>query len=766
MAKTTHFGLNKFGAEGRLADEGYKFSLKDRELFDALFWTLYNHDHRDINTDTLAGFASTNIPDLTLITSGGTLPAGQDYYYKISYLDASNNETAASPAAFMSTPDPIPAPAVSTLATATTGGTLEPGTYKYALSYYQTTGETTAPNISTIIVPTGTSTNTITIPLPTIHDDATGWKLYRKGPGDLEYWYLDLQAAPATDYVDDGSISPDCTKRRPLTNTTNTTNKVTVAIPAGELPLDTRVASWRIYRTNIAGVYGSKSLLATVVETTTEGGSDLVTTYTDAGGALYTGTPLSQTAVPPAIPQLDAGDIFELTGGRLNSALAPLGVRTFNLLLPGTLVVQDYHQFVPPHDILLERIDGFYLLAATGVDGANYVTVRISDDSAVNEIQHIWNDSTPQDEIQRISNDATSGTFTLSFDGQGPTGNLDFDSTAAEIETALELFSNITDVVVAGNGTASDPWVIQFADPGEQGVAEITADDTNLVGGTTTITTSIQGSDGGTFTLSDGTDTTSAIAYDAVAATIETRLETDITSITAVTVTGAGTEGDPWIVEFVTPGSTDVDMLIADDGSLNGTTTITEEVEGHGATTVDLDIITTAAVQNWQSSTTDEDSFEAEDETGGTQVSDTLALNDVAMELDAQTETNTATVGFLDPGDYRFRFWVSDYDKTSTFKLSVIDADGGPATLVTETLTPARSTYTPYYELKATLDGTENIEMEVEKTDTGTDRVRVDKYEYIVDLPTLHAGATCIIEVLTTGSPTTTGDDLQLTYWY
>jgi hypothetical protein len=316
MGSTTHFGLSKFGPEGRLTDEGSKFTLKDRETIDALLWTFANHDHQSTGqVDALVGPLPNSYPLLELGTNG-VLAAGRDYHYKFSYLDADGNETAASITATITTPSALGPPPVMLLSTATTGGTLVAGTYKYALSYYQASGETTAPNIATIIVPAGTSTNTITITLSTIADGATGWKIYRKGPGDQEYWLLDTQAAPAATYVNDGSVSPDCTKRRATTNTTNTANSVVVTIPPAELPLDTRVTSWRVYRTSIAGVYESQSLVSTVVETTTEGGSDLVTSYEDVGGTLGIGIPLGQSAVPPVVPQLDASRAFSLDGGR------------------------------------------------------------------------------------------------------------------------------------------------------------------------------------------------------------------------------------------------------------------------------------------------------------------------------------------------------------------------------------------------------------------------------------------------------------------
>lgn len=58
---------------------------------------------------------------------------------------------------------------------------------------------------------------------------------------------------------------------------------------------------------------------------------------------------------------------------------------------------------------------------------------------------------------------------------------------------------------------------------------------------------------GGTFTLSDGVDTTSGIAYNAAASTIENVLEADITAIDDVNVTGSGTPDDPYVITFITP---------------------------------------------------------------------------------------------------------------------------------------------------------------------------------------------------------------------
>lgn len=772
MAKTQHFGLNKFGPEGRLSDEGHKFTLKDRDLIDSLLFALTSHNHS-------SGSATSRLPgpgdgaavylELEVDTTGGTLLAGRDYYYKFSYVDEQGNETAASPSTVASTPLPITSPESQSLSTSSTGGTLEPGTYRYSMSFYQNAGgETTASNVSIISVPTGTSTNTVTIPLETLPEGADGWKVYRQAPGEVEYYLLDTVASGATEYVDDGTVSPDCTKRRPLTNTTNSTNSIIIDLPASELPLDSRIQAWRIYRSRVPGSYTSNSLVATVVETTTEGGGDIVTTYTDTGGSLSPGIPLQQTSVPEVPPALDASLSFDSTGGRLPSELAPQGVHAFNLLLPGTLAAQTYHQISPPYDMPVERIDAYYLTAPTGLSaGVDYLTVRFSDDATQNEIQSLYNDAQPYNEIQSIYNDGTAGTFTLS-DGVDDTTAIDFDATADTIETRLETdIASITDVTVVGSGTQTDPWIVTFVDPGATNVTQLTADDTNLTG-VTTITTLREGQDGGTFTLSDGTDTTSAIDFNADAATITTRLETDITSITDVTVTGTGTFADPWLIEFVDPGSTDVDYLFVDDTNLDGNSYLDEEQRGHGPTQVDLIIDQNQASHSWQSSTTPSGTQEAEDApaTGdGVEVSDSLAINDTAMELDAQNDEQYWNVGTLDPGDYVVYFWVADVDRTGEFDIAVVDDHlGTPTTLESRSLSPARSVYTPAYELRFTSTGAEDLFFVVTKTDADTDRIRVDKWEYEFQYPVLSGNVTA--EVFVTGSPTTNGDDLQLTLWY
>ena len=97
------------------------------------------------------------------------------------------------------------------------------------------------------------------------------------------------------------------------------------------------------------------------------------------------------------------------------------------------------------------------------------------------------------DEVQQVFNNATAGTFTLTFSGQ-TTAAIAYDAAAGTVETDLQDLSNVTDVTVSGSGTSGDPWVVTFVDPGKQNVAEMTADDSNLTGGTSTISTTVTGS--------------------------------------------------------------------------------------------------------------------------------------------------------------------------------------------------------------------------------------------------------------------------------
>jgi hypothetical protein len=78
------------------------------------------------------------------------------------------------------------------------------------------------------------------------------------------------------------------------------------------------------------------------------------------------------------------------------------------------------------------------------------------------------------------------GDFNVSWDGEGPSGDIAWNATAATVETALEGLANITAGDVIVTGAAGGPWTIEFAATYEgTDVAEMTCDGSGLTGGTT-----------------------------------------------------------------------------------------------------------------------------------------------------------------------------------------------------------------------------------------------------------------------------------------
>ena len=68
----------------------------------------------------------------------------------------------------------------------------------------------------------------------------------------------------------------------------------------------------------------------------------------------------------------------------------------------------------------------------------------------------------------------------------------------------------------------------------------------------------------GDYKLSYGANASTAIAFDDNAAALEVHIEA-ITGVTAVTVTGAGTRRNPFVIVFVTPADSFADFTVSDN---------------------------------------------------------------------------------------------------------------------------------------------------------------------------------------------------------
>lgn len=120
------------------------------------------------------------------------------------------------------------------------------------------------------------------------------------------------------------------------------------------------------------------------------------------------------------------------------------------------------------------------------------------------------------DEVQTVTlTGATDGTFTLTLDANGSiatdgfmgsgvagdprtTGAIAYDASAATVETALEGIGNLAARDVSVSGSAGGPYTVTFAPDANsvyecKNVREMTADGTNLVGGTVGVSTATQG---------------------------------------------------------------------------------------------------------------------------------------------------------------------------------------------------------------------------------------------------------------------------------
>lgn len=298
MSFTDHYGLQRL-TDDDISENSFKFSDADRVAIDRLLY-LGAEGHRHTG-----GAASSDAPTLgptvQLVTSSGSIPSSRRVYYKYTYVDGDGLETTESPEVHVDTPAAISSPAAPTLATTTTTGTLNPGSYYYALSAYQSFDdlETVVGTAAYIAVPYTTATNKNTLTLPTLPSGATGFNVYRKGPANVGYRYL--ASTTSSSFVDNGSYTEDPDRPVPSTNSTTSTNSVVLTLPGATPALPVIGWSWRIYRTYVTGDY-TNSLLTTTTSVT----------YTDTGAATAVGEPPpvgSAAGSPSKILLTDAAEV-------------------------------------------------------------------------------------------------------------------------------------------------------------------------------------------------------------------------------------------------------------------------------------------------------------------------------------------------------------------------------------------------------------------------------------------------------------------------
>jgi hypothetical protein len=304
--RTPNFGLSTFGGDtpGSIADDGGKYTLTDRLLIDKILQALAQNDG---HVHAASADVPTDAPDPSLLTDAGTLPAGEEFFYEVTFVTLDGLETVPGDEVSQSTPDILPEPATPSAVTGTTGGNhLPAGIWYYAITGIRGAEESIlSPAFSTTVL---SGENTATLTLPAL-GDADSYRVWRMGLNESGYTKLGTSATGT--FVDDGSIpSNPCP-----TDPSNQPPQVNAGINRYAVQLDLSTAdaalitaggfrSWRIYRTDVSGQYTSVSLVHEVVETVDELDPDsgLVTTWIDDGDDLLTGTPPTTSEVLNLVP--------------------------------------------------------------------------------------------------------------------------------------------------------------------------------------------------------------------------------------------------------------------------------------------------------------------------------------------------------------------------------------------------------------------------------------------------------------------------------
>lgn len=148
-----------------------------------------------LGTSTADTSVATNAKLLSIQTGIGGNPVEKAYFGSDGSLTLSSGITLTD----------LATPTADTHTTASTGGTMAPGTYYYRISALNAWGETLASTESSIVVPAGTNTNTVTVKWLAV-SKATSYKVYGRSTG--AELYMATVTAPTLLWLDTGSVTP------------------------------------------------------------------------------------------------------------------------------------------------------------------------------------------------------------------------------------------------------------------------------------------------------------------------------------------------------------------------------------------------------------------------------------------------------------------------------------------------------------------------------------------------------------------------------
>lgn len=259
-------------------------------------------------------------------------------------------------------------------------------------------------------------------------------------------------------------------------------------------------------------------------------------------------------------------------------------------------------------DVTLNDDEDYEIILVDSLESVRIANLDASIESRDGSYSVAASEISSQSEIQYFRLSATGGDFVFSGAtfSAGTSGGTLFSTGTGSLQeqlvtsgwpagTTVTSLSADADGLTNITATRKNGWW-KFTSPNVQDFSTIAVSDTSLTGAitdTVTVEPAIDGVNevqevrfnrtptGGTFTLTYDSSTTSAIAYNASAATVQTALEAT-TGISSGDVSVSGPDGGPWLVEFTgTLAETDVDMMTGSGASLTGglSTTNTQSTE-------------------------------------------------------------------------------------------------------------------------------------------------------------------------------------------
>lgn len=395
-SKTGFYGLQKLVSGDPLSTGDYAFTNSNIDTIDRLLGKFNDA----LFEDDAPVIDPTDLLSLEVVPSGGLIPAGRTLRYKYTWVDAFGNESAASPESVVGTDAPITRPNQPGLTSTSTGGTLLAGNYFYIISAYATvnTSETGGSQAATINVRTG-STNKITLTFPSLPSGATGFNIFRKGPGEVQFFYLDSVdlnvATPSSIYVDDNSVTVNNSRTPSATNLTNSTNLVNITLPEAVPDGYT----WKVYRTFVSADYNS-SLLEWVV--TTDMGV-VVDNTVDSGLKTTIGLPPTVSSLTGASSKVaqataDVSNIYSILGTTPQGGFSDVRSRFDDI---DTRLVET---------ITVNLASSDFTLTSTTL--TNFMTVALTGGSWIFEGQIFYTASTAEDlKVKMYANDGNATPF-------------------------------------------------------------------------------------------------------------------------------------------------------------------------------------------------------------------------------------------------------------------------------------------------------------------------------------------------------------------